>query len=388
MTQTTAPRRAPSRRVREVLQVLNELFPPALADEGDNIGLLVGDPDAAVDRVGVALDISLPALQQSAGSRGGLLVSHHPIFYRQPARRVDASTPEGRLAIEAIRRNVAIIACHSNADWAPGGVNDVLAAKLGLRGVQPFEPLYPTAFRKLVVFVPASHLEAVAEAIFQAGGGVIGAYAKCSFRTPGEGTYVPLAGASPFSGAVGELSREAETRLEVRIPAARTDAVLAAMRRAHPYEEVAFDLYPTERQGPVGGRGRIGRLAKPLTLAALARLAARRAGMEGARFVGDGDTTIETIVVCAGAAAHLIDSIVGRRATALLTGDVRYHEARRAQALNAPVVDLGHYGSEAPFVGELARKLGEALAPLPVQACEPEGDPFTFVRGGGLGKRG
>jgi len=244
MAQRRSPRTAARRRVREVLQILNSFFPPALAEPWDNAGLAVGDPDAFAARVGVALNPTVAAVRQTAGRAGSLLVSHHPLFMK-PERRLDLSTPRGRVVAEAVARRVAIVACHTNADWADGGVNDVLAARLDLRDVEPWEPLYPYEYRKLIVYVPPDHLAGVAEAIFHAGGGVIGNYAKCSFRTLGEGAYVPLAGAAPYAGRVGEMSIEPEARLEVRVPRDRVDAVLRAMRTVHPYEEPAFDLFAT-----------------------------------------------------------------------------------------------------------------------------------------------
>jgi dinuclear metal center YbgI/SA1388 family protein len=378
MAERRSPRRVAGRRVREILQILDAFFPRSLAEEWDNIGLVVGDPGAEVARVGVALNPSLAAVRAVAQAGGGLLVTHHPLFIR-PERNLDLSTPRGRLLAAAIAGGVAIVACHTNADWADGGVNDILAARLGLLDVAPWEPLHPIEFRKVVVFVPETHLAAVGEAIFAAGGGEIGRYAKCSYRARGEGTFLPLAGAKPYAGRVGELAVEAEARLEVRVPRDRVDAALRAMRQAHPYEEPAFDVYPTEKQSPQGGRGRLGRLARPTALAALARRAAKALGARGARFVGDGAARIARVAVCGGGGASFIARAAGASDLALITGDVKYHDALLAQDLGASVIDLGHYHTERPFAEALAQRLGAALAPLAVFACDPEGDPFHYL---------
>jgi len=366
-------------RVVEILDLLHKWFPAALADEGDSIGLIIGDPQAKVGRIAAALDPSIQAIRQAAASPSGILICHHPLFYR-PVQRLDYSTPSGRLIAEAIKRNVAVIVCHSNADWAYGGVNDALAQKLGFVGLSPFSTLYPTAYRKLAVYVPATHLRKVSEAIFAAGGGLIGRYAKCSFRNEGLGTYFPMPGADPYAGAVGKLSEEPEVRLEVRVPVERRDAVLAAMRAAHPYEEVAFDLFPTEKQDPRGGVARIGRLKKSQKLAGLARHYARVLQVSNGRFVGDPAAVIEEVVICAGSGARLIDELKERPRCALVTGDVKYHEARKALDYGLSVIDLGHYGTEMPFIDAVVSLITEGLAELgksvPVRTCAAEGDPF------------
>jgi hypothetical protein len=98
--------------------------------------------------------------------------------------------------------------------------------------------------RKLVVFVPPEALEPVRDALFAAGAGRIGAYERCSWYAEGTGTFRALPGANPSLGEVGEEERVPELRLETVFPDDRHDEVVAALRRAHPYEEPAFDVYP------------------------------------------------------------------------------------------------------------------------------------------------
>ncbi|MDP8222244.1 MAG: Nif3-like dinuclear metal center hexameric protein [Candidatus Lernaella stagnicola] len=376
MASKTAKRRVI--RVRELLEVLESWFPASLAEQWDNSGLLCGSPADEVRRVGIALEASVEAVRKTAGRSGGLLITHHPVIF-DPLRKIDTRHGSGAVLREAMRRDVALVACHTNADWAPEGVNDVLAERLGLRNVHAWQPSYPTKFKKLVVLVPQSHIEPVGEAIFRAGGGIIGTYAKCSFRHPGEGTYLPLPGADPYAGKVGALSAEPEIRLEVRVPAAAVDAVLDAMNLAHPYEEVAFDLYDTDRQSPFGGVARVGELARPQTLAAFARRAARKLGARTGRFVGDGSQEIRRVVVCGGDGSFLLKQIRPEPGLVLVTGDVKYHEALDARAAGLPIVDLGHYATERPFVDTLAVRLAKEFPALSVFACTPEGDPFTAV---------
>lgn len=378
MAENLSTRRAKTVRLREVLDRLGEYFPATLAEDWDNVGLLVGSPDAAIRRIGVALEPSLAAVRQTAGTGDSLLITHHPLLLKQP-KTLDLRSPLGRIIETAIKRGVAIAACHTNADWAENGVNDVLVETLGFKNARPWREKFPVVFKKLVVFVPESHLTPVSEAIFKAGGGRIGNYAKCSFRHPGEGTYLPLAGADPFAGRVGEVASEPEIRLEVRVPTDLVTAVLGAMHAAHPYEEVVFDLLPTERQSASGGVARLADLPKPLPLAMLGRQSARRLGSKTARLIGDPEQTIGAALVCGGAGSFLIEQLAGQKNVALITGDVKYHEALTARDLGVPVLDLGHYATERPFAEALATRLARQFNTVKVFACRPEGDPFTAI---------
>jgi len=370
-------------RVQDVVDMLADFFPPQLAEEWDNVGLNLGDPAAPVKKIFVSLDPSPKAIARAAGKGGSALVCHHPLLGFEQLKRLDFSTPFGNLIAQAIHGEVAVIAAHTNADWGIGGTNDTIAQKLGLVDVRPWETLYPEEFRKLVVFVPSSHIEPVGEAIFQAGGGIIGDYAKCSYRSDGHGTYLPQSGADPYAGQVGKLSVEPEIRLEVRVPLARVDAVVAAMIAAHPYEEVAFDLYPTERQNPQGGRARIGRLPRTATLSAFAMRAAKTLGVTSGRLIGDPKQPVSRVAINTGTGADLIDQLVHHPDTVLVTGDVKYHQACKARDHGLGVVDLGHYGTELPFVEAVVPRLRNALRKAgktaTVTACRPEGDPFKKI---------
>lgn len=100
---------------------------------------------------------------------------------------------------------------------------------------------------KLVVFVPQSHIEAVRIAICNAGAGKIGSkYDNCTFMSSGIGTFRPLKGAKPHLGKIGTVERVGEARLETIVPAPKLKKVITAMKKAHPYEEVAYDVYQLE----------------------------------------------------------------------------------------------------------------------------------------------
>ncbi|CAM3431006.1 Nif3-like dinuclear metal center hexameric protein [Hydrogenibacillus schlegelii] len=348
--------------VRTAVRLLERIAPPERALRDDPIGLALGREDRPVRRVMFALEAT-PAVVEEALDRGiDLLVVHHHPLYR-PTRTIRTDRADGRALARLLQADVAVYVMHTNADAADDGLNDVFAARVGLEAPDVLEVTGREALFKLAVFVPASHHEAVLQAIGDAGAGWIGNYSHCTFNTPGTGTFWAREGADPFLGKIGELTRADEIRLETIVPAGRLDAVLQAMLAVHPYEEVAYDLYPLANEGRPYGLGRIGRLRSPMTLAALAALVAERFGLEGVRIVGDPERPVTRAAVYSGSGARAIPMAAARGADVLITGDVGYHDAREAEALGLAVIDGGHHMEKwfAPhFAGRFRALLAEA----------------------------
>lgn len=365
-------------RVQDLLGLLHSLYPPDLAEEWDNVGLQVGDPAAPVERLMVALDPG-PAAVAAAREQGAqLLVTHHPLLFKA-LRRLTPDDPTGRVVWQAVRDGIAIAAAHTNLDVAADGLNRWLAERLELRGA---EPLQPVAGRlcKLVVFVPVDHADAVAEALFAGGAGHVGGYDQCSFRAAGIGTFRPGPDATPFIGTAGRQERVEEVRLETVVPQRRLSRVLERMIKAHPYEEVAYDLIPLANQPADTGLGRIGRLAAPVPLIALADRIKQLLDCRAVRLVGSGERLVGKVAVCGGSGAGLIHEAKRRGAEVLVTGDIKYHEARLAEDLEMALVDAGHFATERLAVGELAARLGRGAEArgwsLETIVYDGERDPF------------
>ncbi|MDH3998901.1 MAG: Nif3-like dinuclear metal center hexameric protein, partial [Desulfuromonadales bacterium] len=223
-------------RIQDLLGLLHSLYPPELAEEWDNVGLQVGEPGAALERVLVALDPTTEAVLAAREAGAQALVTHHPLIFN-PLKRLTPDDAVGKIVWTAIQSGVAIISAHTNLDSAEKGLNHWLAEMLGLTQAAPLQPASGNYF-KLVVFVPKEHEEEVAEAIFTAGAGHTGNYDHCSFRTSGEGTFRPGQNAQPFIGEVGTTERVEEVRLETIVARARLPKVIDKMLKAHPYEEV------------------------------------------------------------------------------------------------------------------------------------------------------
>ena len=355
------------------LDLLDEWYPPSWAEEWDNSGLQVGDRSWDAERVLVALDPTPDVVAEAADKGCGLLVTHHPLLFRAVSR-LDTAEPIGRVVAAAFSGRVAIVACHTNADVASPGVSDALAEVLDLEVTGVLDRTRAGERAKLVTFVPVEATAKVLDAIAGAGGGVIGEYSHCSFRVRGTGTFLPSDRAEPAVGDPGLLNEVEEDRLEVVVPKHRLVAAIEAMVDAHPYEEVAYDVYPLASGGGLG-LGRIARPRRPLTANALADRCRERLGGP-ARLAGDGSREVRTIAVCGGSGASLIPAALRAGAEAYVTGDVKHHDALDAVADGLTLVDAAHHGTEWPFVPHLVARLeaaglGEALV------SEVRTDPFA-----------
>lgn len=236
---------------------------------------------------------------------------------------------------------------------------------------------------KLAVYVPESHSEEVREALSRAGAGWLGNYSDCTFMVKGIGTFRPLEGSNPFSGEPGNLSRVSEVRLETIIPEELQDKVIKAMLQAHPYEEVAYDLYPLINQGDTKGLGRVGYLPAAMTLGEFILLIRERLGLQALRYCGELERRVYKVALCGGSGASLLSEAVRTGADVFLTGDVKYHEAQEALTQNMAIVDAGHYATEYPVVPVVVEYLRSMLEidKVEVKGSTINTDPFRYWQG-------
>ena len=368
-------------KVADIVGIINKIAPPELAESWDNPGLQIGDPAAEVTRVMVALDPTPDVIDSAIAASCQLLVTHHPLIFK-PLKSISAANPLGSSIQKAIKGGVSIVTLHTNYDIANGGLNDVLASKIGLSDYVPLRITSSAELVKLVVFVPVDHLDQVRSALFPFAASQ-GNYLNCSFAAGGTGTFTPQEGAEPFSGTVGVLSRVPEERLELLIAAAQMSRAVKALLAAHPYEEPAFDLYPLINKGAQRGLGRIGRLSEPLPLSEYAGRLRRVLSAPALRYVGDPSAMIAKVALCSGSGASLLRDAVRGGADVLVTGDVKYHEARDAEDSGLALIDAGHYPTEIIMVHEMAARLVQIFdatgyAECAVEECRAEADPFRI----------
>ncbi|MEJ7815919.1 MAG: Nif3-like dinuclear metal center hexameric protein [Rubrobacter sp.] len=342
----------------QIAEAVERIAPLPLAEVWDNCGLQVGDPAAQVARVLVALT-PLPDVYEEAEEKGAdFLLFHHPLIF-SPLTSIVVSTYPGDLLARAIRNGLAIYAAHTSYDAAPAGVSVALARALGLRG--PLRVLSPRgALRKLVVFVPEENVDAVAKALAEAGASVIGNYTECTFRTQGTGTFRGGDEANPYLGEKGRLEEVEEVRIETVVPAQAVGRAIDAATAAHPYEEVALDVYPVEGSPEGCGYGRLGTLPERLTADELREHVSESLGFPS-RLVADPGRRIETVAVLGGSGGSFIPEVAASGAHAYVTGDVDYHDVLLAESLGLTVIDAGHAATELPSLEPLALQLTERV---------------------------
>ena len=343
--------------MRDVWRALDEHFPFAHRADWDNVGILLGDPGAPVRSVLIALDATPAVLSAVRRRPVDLLVTHHPVVFK-PLPSIRPDRPEAAAAYALLRAGVAAISAHTNADVAPRGVSYVMARRLGLRGIRPLIPGEPSSDAcKVVVFVPASHADAVLDAASGAGAARIGEYRWCSFRAEGTGTFLPREGAVPYVGTPGRLERVPEIRLETVAAGTLVPAVLRAVRAAHPYEEPAIDVVPLRGAALGGGVGAIGDLPAPEPLADALERVRRALRPSWIRLAGPRRKTVRRVAIVGGSGAEFAGAAREAGADLYVTGDVKYHQALEAEGAGMPVADIGHGSAERWILPEFRRVL-------------------------------
>lgn len=363
-------------KVGDVIAAVEALAPKALAYDWDRVGLSIGDPNAEVACLLVALTVTRQAFEAACDARAEMIVSHHPLIW-EPLTALRTDDPATRLCLDFAQANIACYAAHSNLDVAPGGVNDVLADRLGLTNRGPLLPAAVGGQVKLVTFVPETHLAQVREAVCEAGAGVIGEYVHCTFSSPGTGTFRPGDAARPFSGDRHRLNEEPELRFETLVPKARLETVVKALKAAHPYEKVAYDVVCLENRDPAIGLGVRGELPEPTTLGEFARHVCTLLEVSHVRVVGESDRIVRWVGVLGGAGGGEVRK-VPRDIDVYLTGDIKYHDAVAARERGLALVDAGHAGTEKWVVPALAEHLANALKPVRVSTYV-ENEVFDLV---------
>jgi dinuclear metal center YbgI/SA1388 family protein len=345
--------------VRQILESLERLAPSRFAFSFDRVGLQVGSPEQRVSKAVVSLDRSLAAVAFAHEQGAQLLLSHHPLIFR-PIDTVDSRTHVGKTILQLIRSDISFVAAHTNWDCAHGGINDKLAAHLGLTEVTPFGTASDVPRAKLVITVPAAHVEAVLDAASGAGAGVVGAYHRCSFLAEGRGTFVGGEGTHPAIGQVGVREEVDEIRIEMSMPSGASTAVLRAIKAAHPYEEPVIDVYPLQSEREQPG-GRVGKLPQPLAFEDLMRTVETTLSTSGWAW-GDPSRTIKRIAVVGGAADDEWRNAQRAGADVLITGEVKQHNALEASESGMCLIAAGHYATEHPGCEALRKRMEEAVS--------------------------
>lgn len=367
----------------EVIQVFEQFSPKHLAVEGDRerIGLQVGTLNKPIKKIMVVLDVLENVVDEAISNDVDLIIAHHPPIFR-PLKTVQTDTPSGRIIEKCILHNIAIYAAHTNLDVAVGGVNDLLADALGLTNIELLAPTYEENLKKLAVYVPRESADEVRDALGSAGAGFIGNYSHCTYNTPGTGTFLPHQGTNPHIGEVGKLEVVDEIKIETVFPSGHQKKVITAMLNAHPYEEVAFDIYPLENEGNVLGLGRVGYLEQEMTLEQFAFHVKDKLEVDGLRVVGTLSDKVKKVAVLGGDGNKYVSHAKRAGADVYVTGDMYYHVAHDAMMMGLNIVDPGHNVEKVMKKGVadiLTERFKEKKFEVTVITSELNTDPFQFL---------
>lgn len=364
-------------RVGEVVSVMEQIAPTRNAEAWDNVGLLVGDERQEIHGVMLAIDYTADVAVEAERARCDLILAYHPPIF-SPIKRLTGQS----LIFDAIRRGVAIYSPHTALDVAEGGTNDMLADALGIPAEdrRPLRLIETKASQyKLVTFVPEKDVARVSDALFAAGAGRIGNYARCSFRSPGTGTFLGEAGTRPAVGQSGKIEEAAEVRVETVMPIARLTEVLDALRKSHPYEEPAFDLVQLASPPEKLGQGRIGRLTPPMPRTKLIERIKQELELSHVLIAGPTEGHATIAACCAGSCGDLLDDALCQKADLYLTGEMRHHDALKAAQRGMTVVCTLHSNSERAVLGRLRDRLQKEMPDLPVHLSKQDRDPFEIA---------
>lgn len=340
-------------KLKEIVDRLNDFAPFALQEGYDNSGIQIGDPQSNRHRGLICLDVTEKVLDEAISKGCDLIVSHHPLLF-EGLKRITGHGVVDKVVVKAIRQDIAIVSVHTNLDNISKGVNKKLAEAIGLKDLKILSPR-KGLLQKLVTFCPENHADKVRSAIFEAGAGQIGEYDCCSFNVIGNGTFRGSDDTNPFVGEKGKLHFEPETRIETILPVYLVPQVLKAMLNAHPYEEVAYDIYALDNTFSNVGAGMIGLLEAPVTeieLLLKIKEALRVPFLRHSEFTG---RMVQRIAVCGGSGSFLRQQALNSGADVFISADIKYHDFIGAQS-RILLVDAGHYETE-QFTKELLHEI-------------------------------
>lgn len=362
-------------RIHEVARVLENLAAPALQEGYDNAGLITGDGSWECTGILCSLDATEEVVQEAIARKCNLVVAHHPIVFGG-LKKINGKNYVERTVIAAIKHDIAIYAIHTNLDNVLPGVNGRIASMLGLQQLSILAPKENT-LKKLYTFVPVDHAARVRSALFEAGGGQIGNYSECSFNAEGTGTFRAGEGASPFVGQPGETHFEKEMKLEMVFPAHLQATMVDALKKAHPYEEVAFDIVSLANAHPGTGAGVVGVLPEPVPETVFLERVKKIFGVPVVRHTAFLHRPVKKVAVCGGAGSFLISSALAAGAELYITADIKYHEFFDANG-RLLIADIGHYESEQFTIDLLQEVLAQKFPTFAVLKTGVKTNPVLY----------
>lgn len=361
--------------IQDIIAFLEEKAPPPLQENYDNSGLIVGNKSNEVKSALISLDCTEAVIEEARAKDCNLIISHHPIVF-SGLKRLNGNTYVERVVMAAIKYDIALYAIHTNLDNVHLGVNKKIADLLGLENAKILSPKKAT-LHKLSTFIPKEHTTAVSNALFAAGAGSIGNYENCGFVVEGTGSFKAKNGASPFVGKEGDMHFEPEHRLEVVFESYKTSKVLSALKKAHPYEEVAYYLQSIENVNQNIGSGMIGDLPESLDFTAFVAHLKSAMNLSVVKATHQSADRIKKVALCGGSGSFLLKSAIAQNADVYISSDFKYHEFFDADS-HITIFDIGHYESEQFTIDLLHEWLREKFSTFALLKTEVITNPINY----------
>ncbi len=330
-------------KIKEITNYLESVAPLHYQESYDNAGLLVGDANREIDAALITLDCTEEVVEEAIENNCNLIIAHHPIIF-SGLKKITGQNYVERTIIKAIKNNIAIYAIHTNLDNIKTGVSAKIAEILGVENCKILSPK-KDLLRQLAVYCPVSDTEKVKEALFQAGAGDIGNYDECSFSTKGEGTFRANEGCDPHIGNIGERHTEKEEKIEVIFPKYKENTIISALKQAHPYEQVAYQIYILDNIYENVGAGIVGELAQKVDTNRFLEMLKTKMQTDCIRHTKLVKNQIKRVAICGGSGSFLLSNAICEKADIFITADFKYHEFFDGEN-DIIIADIGHFESE------------------------------------------
>lgn len=363
-------------KISEITSAIEQAAPLHYQESYDNSGLITGFGNDETSAVLVCLDVTEEVIDEALSLGCNLVISHHPPVFRE-LKKFSGNTLTEKIIRKAIKNDIALYAAHTNLDNSLHGVNQIICEKLGIENPVILQPVQGS-LKKLVTFVPTAQADQVRSAIFEAGAGVIGNYDCCSYNLEGKGSFRAHTGASPFVGSIGQFHLEEEIRIETIIPVHLQNQVVSAMLKAHPYEEVAYDIYPLDNRNPGFGSGMIGHLQEPSGLMEYLQHIKTVFNASVIRYSPSHRTHVQKIAVCGGSGGFLLKTAIAAGADLFITGETGYHTFMETGG-NTVLADAGHFETEQFTIELIKRIIKENFPTFAVEISKSGINPVKYL---------
>ncbi|UCG26750.1 MAG: Nif3-like dinuclear metal center hexameric protein [Bacteroidales bacterium] len=363
-------------KIKEITSYLDSLVPLSLQESYDNVGLILGDPEQEVTSVLLTLDVTEEVIKEAITLNTGLVISHHPLIFGG-LKSITGKTYTERTVLNAIRNNIAVYSAHTNLDNIIGGVNSRIAEKIGLQNTRILIPR-KGELRKLATFVPRKEADKVRDAVFNAGAGHIGKYDRCSFNVSGYGSFRGGDDTKPYVGEKGKTHFEEEIRIETIYPKYLEKKILDALRDSHPYEEVAYDIYPLENVFENAGAGLFGEFGNPVSEIEFLKKLKDIFSVKILKHTALLGKNIRKTAICGGSGSYLLNEAIAAGADAFVSADFKYHQFFDAKN-RILVADIGHYESEQFTLEIFSEILMKKFPKFAVRFSDVNTNPINYL---------